>query len=113
MCSGDEGGNRLMRVLVAVPWAGRRGGADAMLQMMLDRSAVRQNPYVEPFGSKVRDELLAVEPFSGLGGDEGHAQALALGLQPPAALRARDDGAGPVRKDVARERRDPLTDDPR
>ena len=51
-----------------------------------------QNPYVESFGSRVRDELLDVEEFSCLAEAQVVIERLARGLQrAPAALRAWDE----------------------
>ena len=65
-----------------------------------------QNPYVESFHSRVRDELLdgrgVLLPGRGQGGDRG----LAPGLQPaPAPQRARDELPGRVRRRPAHRRR--------
>ena len=48
-----------------------------------------QNPFVEIFNSRVRDELLAVEVFSCLAEAQGHGRGLAPGLQPPPAALER------------------------
>ncbi len=62
-----------------------------------------QNPFVESFHSRVRDELLDVEEFSCLAA----ARVVVSDWQQdynwrPSALRARDEGAGRVRRRLGR-----------
>ena len=57
-----------------------------------------QNPYVESFGCRVRDELLAVELFSCLAEAQVLIEDWRSRLQrAPATLRARDDDPGRLR----------------
>ena len=58
-----------------------------------------ENPFVESFNSRVRDELLAVEVFTLPDRGEGDDRGLPPGLQPlPATPSARDDDPGRVRR---------------
>jgi hypothetical protein len=68
----------------------------------IEPGAPRQNPYVESFNGKVRDELLDIEEFSWLAEARVVIEDWPRGLQPPQATQLARDA---IPRRVRRHRR--------